>query len=118
MSVSPFGINAMIMHDELGTIFIDPYTQHNQTEYIVYHKKDFKKKTGNFTCGVSSDHLDLGLKEDLSSIETASLRAGDCVLRSYRLALACTGEYASYHGGTKEKVLATYNNTMTRVNGV
>lgn len=119
MSVSPFGINAMIMHDELGTIFVDPYTQHNQTEYIVYHKKDFRKKTGNFTCGVSSDHLDLGLeREDFVDIETTTLRAGDCVLRSYRLALACTGEYASYHGGTKEKVLAAYNNTMTRVNGV
>lgn len=119
MSVSPFGINAMIMHDEIGTMFIDPYSLHNTTEYIVYHKKDFRKKLGNFTCGVSSDHLDLGLDRDIIADESASsLRAGDCVLRSYRLALACTGEYARFHGGTKEKVLAAYNNTLTRINGV
>lgn len=119
LSISPFGINAMIMHDEWSTVFIDPYSQHNQTEYIVYYKKDFRKNTGSFTCGVSHDHLETELKdkENISEMITAG-RAGDCVLRSYRLALACTGEYANYHGGTKEKVLAAYNNTLTRINGV
>jgi hypothetical protein len=34
-----------------------------------------------------------------------------------RLALSCTGEYAAYHGGTKEKALAG-NATMSRVNGI
>jgi len=119
MSVSPFGINAMIMHDQWSTVFIDPYTQHNTTEYIVYYKNDFRKKTGNFTCGISQDHLGSEIKESINAQEmTSSGRAGDCVLRSYRLALACTGEYANFHGGTKEKVLAAFNNSMTRVNGV
>ena len=39
-------------------------------------------------------------------------------LRTYRLALACTGEYASFHGGTEVGVLSAMNTSMSRVNGV
>jgi hypothetical protein len=39
-------------------------------------------------------------------------------LRTYRLALACTGEYASFHGGTVANVLAAMNTSMARVNGL
>jgi len=45
-------------------------------------------------------------------------RFGDCQLRKYRLALACTGEYATFHGGTTESVLAEYNVSINRVNGI
>ena len=44
--------------------------------------------------------------------------AGDCQLRQLRLALACTGEYANFHGGTVTSVLAAMNTSMNRVNGV
>ncbi|MEZ5057225.1 MAG: zinc-dependent metalloprotease family protein [Saprospiraceae bacterium] len=36
----------------------------------------------------------------------------------YRLALACTGEYGTYHGGTKALVLAEMNTAMNRINGI
>ena len=39
-------------------------------------------------------------------------------LRTYRLALACTGEYAQFHGGTVGSVLAAMNTSMARVNGI
>ena len=39
-------------------------------------------------------------------------------LRTYRLALACTGRYASYHGGNVGSVLAAMNTSMVRVNGI
>ncbi|MEM9025266.1 MAG: zinc-dependent metalloprotease family protein, partial [Bacteroidota bacterium] len=34
------------------------------------------------------------------------------------LALACTGEYAAFHGGTVNDVIDAYNTSLTRVNGV
>ncbi|HHZ81684.1 MAG TPA: hypothetical protein EYN64_03025, partial [Flavobacteriales bacterium] len=40
------------------------------------------------------------------------------ILRTYRLALACTGEYAAYHGGTDVGVMSAMNTSMARVNGV
>src|SRR5690606_28235382 len=50
-------------------------------------------------------------------------RAGDCMKRTFRLALACTGEYANYHGSTpqnnnKGPALAAMATTMNRVNGL
>jgi hypothetical protein len=44
--------------------------------------------------------------------------ADDSLLRTYKLALSCTGEYGQYFGGTKALALAAMNNTMTRVNAV
>ena len=40
------------------------------------------------------------------------------VLRTYRLAVAATGEYTQFHGGTVEDALAAIATTMNRVNGV
>lgn len=121
MSVSPFGINVMAFTHEDGYIFIDPYNLHNSTEYIVYNKKDFNKKSGHFKCSVSDGEFS-GTENQIINHTDSHNRGerlvGDCILRSYRLALSCTGEYASFHGGTKEKVLAAYNATMTRVNGI
>ena len=39
-------------------------------------------------------------------------------LRTYRLALACTGEYATFHGGTTSKALAAMVTSINRVNEV
>lgn len=39
-------------------------------------------------------------------------------LRTFRLAVSTTGEYAQYHGGTKEGALEAINSTLTRINFV
>ena len=38
------GFHAMVLSDINGDIFIDPYRQLDTRNYIVYYKKDFKKK--------------------------------------------------------------------------
>jgi len=118
--ISPKGLHAMIFNPGGSTIFIDPYARGNTADYTCYFRKDFVKRTGDtFVCHVS----------DLEKVElpapppyAVSDRAGDCGnRRQYRLALACTGEYANYHGsfGTdKAPALAAMNTSMTRVNGV
>jgi hypothetical protein len=45
--------------------------------------------------------------------KTAKTAANNKVLIRYDW-LSCTGEYAAYHGGTKEKALAAMNATMSR----
>lgn len=121
MSISPYGIHAMILSNKYGHIFIDPYTLHDHQDiYQIYNKTDYRKKKGNFTCSIlsSNDHLELNDVKNEALNTLGERYTGDCQLRSYRLAISCTGEYAAFHGGTREKVLAAYNNTMTRVNGV
>ena len=46
------------------------------------------------------------------------MNAGDCELRTYRLALACVGEYAVFHEGTTESALAAMVTSLNRVNGI
>lgn len=113
--LGPWGFHAMVIRPGKSTLFIDPYQHGNRDYYIVYEKSDYlpKKEDALYTCGTATDGLtELSLKNNNSEVQ------GDCRLRKYRLALACTGEYASFHGGTKPLVLAAMNTTMNRVNGI
>jgi hypothetical protein len=123
MSVSPFSIHVMVLMDGADNIFIDPYTSESKIEYIVYYKSDYEKPAAakKFFCGTEAhnkDHSVFHLPEGLKRETDNQSMPGDCRLRTYRLALACTGEYSQFHGGTVEKVLAAYNTAMARVNGV
>ena len=112
------GFHAMILSGRHSTVFIDPYAEGDTEHYISYFKKDFvKQNTVPFQCGVEGNSVEEGI-DDLDYTEAKTLLAGDCILRKYRLALACTGEYAQYHGGTIPSVLSAMNTTMTRVIGV
>ena len=44
-------------------------------------------------------------------------QSGD-VLRTYRTAIAATGEYTDFHGGTVEDAMAAINTSLNRVNQV
>ncbi|MBK9337366.1 MAG: hypothetical protein IPM98_12610 [Lewinellaceae bacterium] len=116
--VSPKGLHALLFNPGKSSIFIDPYSRGNTADYICYFKKNFVKRTGDvFECHVAN----LPIKIELPP-GNASDRAGDCGnRREYRLALACTGEYANFHGSfgsNKAPALAAMNTSMTRVNGV
>lgn len=114
---TPAGFHAMMLGTSGGQVFIDPYARGNSADYVCYFKKDFSQKSGDlFACGVESPKGD-------TAVPTANQnRAGDCgKLRKYRLALACTGEYALFHGavpGNRAPALAAMVVSMNRVNGV
>jgi len=118
--ISPKGLHALLFNPGGSSIFIDPYARGNTADYLCYFRKDFVKRTGDtFVCHVGDlDKIELPAPPPYSVSE----RAGDCGnLRVYRLALACTGEYANYHGSfgsNKAPALAAMNTSMTRVNGV
>jgi hypothetical protein len=105
-----------ILFTAKGTQYIDP-VEGVEGMYHTYKRKDFmayNQGKKQHICLVE-DHLEpLG-----SAFENSQRgqRTGD-LLRTYRLALACTGEYAQYHGGTTSSVLSAMVVTMNRVNGV
>ncbi len=109
-SVSPLGLSSMEIHADNSAVFIEPYTTDAQT-YVVYKRSDKKDNLSKFECTTIDE---VRAQTDLS----ARPNADDGLLRTFRLALSCTGEYAVYFGGTKAQALAAMNNTMTRVNGV
>lgn len=95
-----------------------------ENEYFLASKKAFE--TRSFECLFNEDKI---FDEIKNKTETALRGPDDGLLRTYRLALACTGEYAQFHinqagvsGGTDAQkvaaVLDAMNVTMTRVNGI
>ncbi|WP_306349665.1 reprolysin-like metallopeptidase [Flavobacterium sp. '19STA2R22 D10 B1'] len=123
-SVTPFGVHTMIFSGKTGTQYMDPYTKDLQN-YMVYNKQDLYT-TRTFGCEVVED----GVDEMKASIDPdITVQASNGLFKTYRLAMACTIEYAAYHvnaaglqAGTlaqkKAAVLAAMNVTMTRVNGL
>ncbi len=110
-SISPLGLSSMQLKLGKEAVYIEPYDTNN-TSYIVYKKSDRAASTSKFDCSTKENSSTKGL-----SVARA-LGADDGLLRTYRLALSCTGEYTQYFGGTKALALAGINNTITRVNGV
>lgn len=110
-SISSLGLSSMEIYSDKSAVFIQPYTKDLST-YIIYKKSDSKDNLNKLECKV----FDAAQKE--SSNAMANKNANDSTLRTFRLALSCTGEYTSYFGGTKAQALAAMNNTMTRVNGI
>ena len=110
-SLSPLGLSSMQLRLGKEAVFVEPYDNNNST-YVVYKKSDKGISKNKFECATSAKSSAEGLK--MGKI----LSADDGLLRTYRLALSCTGEYTQYFGGTKALALAAMNNTLTRVNGV
>ena len=112
---TPNGFHAMILSTEKGTIYIDPFSLTDNENYVSYFKRDYVNPfPESAIC-----HFD-DLEENQRRTESPELlnyRSGD-ELRTYRLALACSGEYAQTTGGTVASTLAEMNTAMNRVNGV
>ncbi len=111
-SLSPLGLQTMVIKADQSAEFIEPYTT-NLNTYTVYRKTDKVASLNKFECKVMEEaHSDLG------NSSLARPNADDATLRTYRLAMSVTGEYTVYFGGTKALALAAINNSLTRVNGV
>lgn len=113
--ITPKGLHVMILQPNESTVFVDPVIDGNDQYYIVYYKKDFTTdKVMSCQFGEGDVHLD-PMKEPVSG-EMKTF--GTCELRTYRLALAATGEYTIYHGGTVGDAQAAQAVSMNRVNGI
>ena len=105
-----------ILSAKYGTIKIDPLKSDNEV-YQCYYKKDVfvSNDQDKFVCEFDGK---VHVPEDYTPNSNSSFRQGDNDLRDYRCAIACTGEYTAYHGGTVADAMAAVNTTMTRVNGI
>ncbi len=118
--LTPHGFHAMILSATHDAFFIDPFANGNTTDLICYRKEDFHKELedGFHFCSFDeandAEHIAQRTHEVVDALDNE--RAGDCQFRTYSLALACTGEYAAFHGGTVPLVAAAMVTTLNRVN--
>jgi hypothetical protein len=113
-----FGFHAMMRVGQ-NDIFIDPYNMQTTSDYLVYYRKDLTQSSNKIVCAFDD------LPENLSaqrmaqpSLPASVNRSIGTNLRTYRLALACTGEYAAYYGGTVAGALSGMVTSINRVTGV
>ena len=120
-SVTGSSVNVMITSANYSTIYIDPYTK-DSNYYISYNVNQITTIPYDFVCHFENDET--AIRPD------GTENAQDGMLRTYRLALASTGEYSFYHynragipasapdAEKKAAVLAAMVVTITRVNGI
>ncbi|MBP9068220.1 MAG: T9SS type A sorting domain-containing protein [Bacteroidia bacterium] len=127
IDVNEFGFHGMIRTIN-GDFFIDPYCLQNTADYITYYTADFVKPEQDRLpeVGLQNSDEQPKKKENVTSLQsTALMPPAACVganLRTYRLAVACTGEYAVAATGsatpTKAQALAKIVTSVNRVTGV
>ena len=123
--ISPLGFNAIISTPE-GKALISPYATEQTRFYLSYFVRNLEVDPSlipALSCGYddfdAEEMLDIEQQEALSEQTNLSFRNNDVVpLRTYRLALACTGEYGTAKGGTVEAVMATFNTAANLINQI
>ncbi len=124
MDVTYLGFHAMILNNQ-STFFIDPVNRNTTSFYQVYYKSDAVNVNKPLSCGFNGDSPEniaraSAIQDDVqrNGAQNQVQRSIASTLRTYRLAIACTGEYAAYFGGTKPATLSAEITSINRVNGV
>jgi hypothetical protein len=120
LSVSPEGVQTMVLRTDKDDEFIEPYSQ-DHSVYSVYKAQRDKGKLP-WTCSTDDKQMTADVSSKLSAQQLSTGGSSVGQLKTLRLAQSCNGEYANYFGATSAadvaKVLAAFNATLTRCNGV
>jgi hypothetical protein len=112
--VVPSGFHAMVLSAS-GTVLIDPYQRGDVTSYVVYDKRSLQRDP-SWTCILDATDDEIRAAEETLD-QVPRIENGD-ELRTYRTAIAATGEYTIFHGGTVAEGLAAIVVAMNRVTGI
>ncbi|NQY65421.1 MAG: cadherin-like domain-containing protein [Alteromonadaceae bacterium] len=117
--ISPHGFHAVFNNDG-DTVYIDPSYRENNRQYHSYFRKDAQplniQALGN-RLPPRQYHLNKSNKLGaISLLQKTTPVVTD--ITTYRIAIATTGEYSQYHGGTKESTLAALVTLVNRLNEV
>jgi hypothetical protein len=114
LSISPQGIQTMVIRTGKQTEFMEPYSA-DHTIYAVFRKQP---RALPWKCSTPEHQL----ATDISNQVNARVARSTGDLKTMRLAQSVTAEYANFFGATSASqvalVLAAVNATLTRSNGV
>jgi hypothetical protein len=128
LSISPRGLQGTVFRTASGllkfearTEIIEPYSK-DRTVYAVFTSASRPGELP-WACNSPVEHaLFTEWKKQIEDDRTAAVESNTGEIRTMRLAQSCNGEYANYFGATDasqvEMVLAGFNGTLTRANGV
>ena len=113
ITITPQGFYAMLFKPDVGQLFINPYDKNG--DYYMTFLKSHAQDLNHPNCKFDGS---LGLTSE-APIEpedlTQALDVDDSTLRTYDVALACTGEYAEFHINQAGLESAPQNQQITAV---
>jgi subtilisin-like proprotein convertase family protein len=125
MEVTPAGVSVQVLASE-GRWMIDPSDVSDPSMVKSYFGRNAHRLESPFQCGVSdrkrsvraSKKNPLKAKSPRATEPLGQSRSRGSELRTYRLAVATTGEYGAYHGGSVDGALSAVVRVINRVNGI
>ena len=129
LDINPINFHAMVF-DGVRTFMINPRNRNNASVYASFFKKDLIRtyqqqmhcEVGQTNMGLVTNGSPINVGSGLPALNTTAKRTNGTVHKKYRLALACTYEYACAVTGsttpTQAPVLAAMVTSVNRVNGV
>jgi hypothetical protein len=121
LDTTPHGFHAMI-RSLSPTVFIDPIEVGNPRTHVSHFKRAGGERGTDeaFTCEmISTPEVEREIEQLVQERRARSTRSSiGTQLRTYRTAVAATGEYTTYHGGTVALGLAAITTSVNRVSGI
>ncbi|GAA4374125.1 hypothetical protein GCM10023186_05400 [Hymenobacter koreensis] len=123
LDVTPRGFHAQILSAQTGTVYIDPSSRTDSRHYLSFYRRDMNRTALGAApvCQFKSTPTEQAQARQRVAVSTgpaaAEIAAGTS-LRTYRLAVAATGEYTAFRGGTVALALSGIVTTVNRVVGV
>ena len=109
---TPLGFHAIIL-SSTGAIFIETFSVNDTENYMVYYMRDVPVPPDYKGCEVQSSPM---LEEYLDGLPSEKLTGP--TLRTFRLAMAATGEYTAQYGGSVANAQAAIVTVMNQVNAI
>lgn len=114
----PGGLHASV-YSAGKSYFVDPLFKNDKENYASYYRHDFRSSDEPWSCQVHEKPVDQALPAEFRPADGAEVSTdstgGD--MRTFRLAVAATGEYTSFHGGAVGAQAAIVT-SVSRVNQI
>ncbi|MBX9735791.1 MAG: hypothetical protein K2X32_02600, partial [Phycisphaerales bacterium] len=111
LDLTDLGVRAQFIGPDAYWAFIDPVSKGDTTHHAAYFAKDVGGHVGG-KCE-AHDHEAAEPQEEMVSPATAGAQ-----LRTYRMAVATTGEFTQFYGGSVSTGLAAVTTAVNRLNQI
>jgi subtilisin-like proprotein convertase family protein len=110
---TPAGFHAQILSPG-GVVYVDPQWRGDAVAYVSYSRRDCQPEGGAPLC----EAFGAPLPAVQFALAPAASPGSIVDLLTYRIAIAATGEYTQFAGGTVPAAMAAIVTTLNRVNGI
>ncbi|KGJ92257.1 reprolysin-like metallopeptidase [Colwellia psychrerythraea] len=115
--ITPHGFHGVFNYEK-EKVYIEPISRTNNHQYQSYFKKDALPLTKDAQGRRLAPRKNSMSLLSLRNVARKTIKKTTNDLITYKIAIAATAEYSSFHGGTKEKSLAAIVTLLNRVNEV